>query len=205
MRRPCPGAPEAPGIRAALWLVRGRCGQLRWEGRRPGTWPACRSGSSCAGCGPASAVTADAQDSEPGEVGSGGEQGEVGGDLELPADPGAAPAVAAAHEVADFALDLGPGCPVISPPGRARLGLAGCGQPGLVRADSDRAACLGGGAPGGQRAGAAGCAELGLPGVAVTAACPDGHGDARRAGDGLAVKIDGEAVLGEVTFHPGRG
>src|SRR5260370_26419294 len=101
----------------------GRCAgvavQVSWEARAGLGWIAgCRSGSSCAGCCPASVVTAEAQDSEPGEVGSGGEQGEVGGDLELPADPGSAPAVAAAHQVADLALDLGPGRPVISPPAR---------------------------------------------------------------------------------------
>jgi hypothetical protein len=43
--------------------------------------------------------------------------------------------------------------------------------------------------------------NLASPGVAAAAAGPDGHGDARGAGDGLAIKIDGEAVLGEVIFH----
>ena len=33
------------------------------------------------------------------------------------------------------------------------------------------------------------------------AAGPDGRGDARGAGDGLVIKIDGQAVLGKVTFH----
>src|SRR5450755_1938564 len=33
---------------------------------------------------------------------------------------------------------------------------------------------------------------------------PDRHGDAGRAGDGLAVQVDGEAVLGEAAFHPRR-
>jgi len=42
--------------------------------------------------------------------------------------------VAAAHQVADLALDLGPGCPVASPPGRVSLCLPGGGQAGLVRA-----------------------------------------------------------------------
>ena len=109
--------------------------------------------------------------------------------------------MAAAHQVTDLAFHLGPGGLVISLPGGAGLCLAGGGQPGLVRADGDRAAAFGGGALGGQRAGAAGRAEPGLPGVAVTAAGPDGRGDARGAGDGLAIKIDGEPVLGKVTFH----
>jgi hypothetical protein len=33
---------------------------------------------------------------------------------------------------------------------------------------------------------------------------PDRHGDAGRAGDRLAVQVDGEAVLGEVIFDRGR-
>src|SRR5258708_35547975 len=97
------------------WVWSG--GGCRWPGR------------SCAGRCPASAVTGDAQDREPGEVGRGGEQGEVGGDLELPTDPGAAPAVAAAHEVADLALHLRAGCAVIAFPGPARLALAGRAPP----------------------------------------------------------------------------
>src|SRR5438552_2988898 len=77
-------------------------------------------------------------------------------------------------------------------------------SPGLVWADGDRAAFPGRSAPGGQRAGAAGRAELRFAGVAVAAAGPDGHGDPSRAGDGLAVQVDGEAVLGEAAFHRGR-
>src|ERR1700730_1380133 len=47
------------------------------------------------------------------------------GDLDLAADRGSPSAVPAAHQVADFALDLGPGRPVAGLP--ARAGLAGAG------------------------------------------------------------------------------
>ena len=111
--------------------------------------------------------------------------------------------MAAAHQVADLAFDLGPGCPVVSFPGRVGLGLPGGGQPGLVRADGDRAAFCGGGALGCQRAGPAGRGEPGGPGVPPGGG-PDGDSDPGRAGDGLAVEVDGEAVFGKVTFHRGR-
>src|SRR6202011_1170326 len=78
------------------------------------------------------------------------------------------------------------------------------GEAGLMGADGDGAAFPRGGALGCQRAGAAGRPEPGGPGVAFTAADADGHGNARRAGDGLAAEIDGEAVLREVAFHRGR-
>src|SRR5260370_42110410 len=92
----------------------GRCAgvavQVSWEARAGLGWIAgCRSGSSCAGCCPASVVTAEAQDSDPGVVGSGGEQGEVGGDPELPPVPGTAPAEAAVHPADELALVLEPG------------------------------------------------------------------------------------------------
>src|ERR1019366_1889218 len=140
---------------------------------------------------------------EAGQVDRGGEEGEVGGDLDQPTDAGAAAAVAAAHQVADLAFDLGPGGPVAGLPRRVLLAGAGGGEAGLVRADGDRAAFSGGGALGCQRAGPACCAEPGCPGVPPGSG-PDGHGDAGRAGDGLAVEVDGEAVLGEAAFHRGR-
>ena len=40
----------------------------------------------------------------------------------MTADPGPPPAVAAAHQMPEFALDLWPGGPVLGPPGRIRLG-----------------------------------------------------------------------------------
>src|ERR1700730_6023738 len=118
---------------------------------------------------------------EPGEVDCGGEEGEVGGDFELPADPGAAAAVAAAHQVADLPFHFGPGGLVVSLPGRVCLAVAGGRQAGLMGADGDGAAFPRGGALGCQRAGAAGRPEPGGPGVAFTAADADGHGNARRA------------------------
>jgi len=62
---------------------------------------------------------------EAGQVGCGGEQGEVGVDLWPPADAGAAAAVSAAHQVGDFALDLGTGGGVGGFP--VGVGLAGAG------------------------------------------------------------------------------
>lgn len=46
---------------------------------------------------------------QPREVDCGGQQPEVGVDASGPTDPGSSPAVSTAHEVAEFALDLGPG------------------------------------------------------------------------------------------------
>ena len=56
------------------------------------------------------------------------------------ADSGAAPAVAAAHQVTDLAFHLGPGGPVVGDPGGIGLGGAGTGQLSLVGADRDGAA-----------------------------------------------------------------
>lgn len=54
-----------------------------------------------------------------------------------------------------------------SMPGWAGPGLAGGGQPGLVRADGNGAAMPGGGAPVSQRARGADDPEPGFPGVTV--------------------------------------
>jgi hypothetical protein len=64
----------------------------------------------------------------------------------------------------------------------------------------DPAAVLGRGAVRGQWAGGAQTAEFSLPDVT---ACPgvDRHGVARRAGHGLGVEVDIEAVLGEMALH----
>lgn len=100
------------------------------------------------GHGPGPAVAGEAEYGEPGEVDRGGQEREVGGDLELAADPGAPAAVAAAHEVADLALDLRPGGLVVSPPGRVLLAEPGGGQAGLcaARARSTPRLAHGGGA-----------------------------------------------------------
>ena len=64
------------------------------------------------------------------EVDCGGEQGEVGVDVGGSPDSRAAPAVAAAHEVRDFALDLGSRGGIVGLP--VRVGLAGAGAGGLL-------------------------------------------------------------------------
>jgi len=73
----------------------------------------------------------DGEHAQAGEVDGGGEQGEVGGDLGAAADPGTATAVAAAHQVPDFAFHLGPGAPVVGNP--ARITLPGAGRGKLPR------------------------------------------------------------------------
>lgn len=86
----------------------------------------------------------EAEGGESGEVDGGGEEGEVGGDAVPAAYAGASAAVAAAHEVGDFAFDFGSGGPVVGLPGGILL--AGGGEVGFVVADGDAAAGLGVGA-----------------------------------------------------------
>ena len=82
-----------------------------------------------AGAGdPGSAVAGQPEHGEAGRVDRSGEQGEVGGDLDLAADPGRPPAVSAAHQVADLALDPRPRRPVAGLPAWAGLARAGPGQ-----------------------------------------------------------------------------
>src|SRR5215207_11570347 len=54
-----------------------------------------------------------AKDAQPGQVDRGGQQVEVGGDLGEAADPYPAAAVAAADQMGELALDLGPGGAVV--------------------------------------------------------------------------------------------
>ena len=54
---------------------------------------------------------------EAGQVDRGGQEREVGGDLGDAADAGAAPAVAAAHQVGDLAFHFRAGRPVVGDPG----------------------------------------------------------------------------------------
>jgi hypothetical protein len=128
----------------------GACGLAGWKALagpvRPGL--AGHSRLPAADC-PGAVAVGDSEHAEAGQVDRSGKQAEVSGDLDQSADAGAAAAVAAAHQVADLAFDLGPGGPVVRLPGRVSLGLPGGGQAGLVRADGDRAAVLGGGALGG--------------------------------------------------------
>jgi len=65
-----------------------------------------------------------AEHGESGEVDGGGEQVEVGADAVQAARAGAAAAVAAAHEVGDFAFDFGAGGAVVC--SSRRRGLARC-------------------------------------------------------------------------------
>jgi len=81
-----------------------------------------------------------AEPAQPGEVDRGGQEVEVGGDLGQAADPYAAAAVAAADQVGQLALHLGPGRAVVS--GASRVGLAGAGS-GRHPAISRRADLLG--------------------------------------------------------------
>src|SRR5574341_2498368 len=143
---------------------------------------------------------AQPEHAEPGKVDRGSQQAEVRGHLGPAPHPGAAAAVAAAHQMAEFAFDLGAGGRVVGAPGRIGLAGAGGGQQGLVRTDGDGPAALGAGAAGGQGAGGAGRAEGGLAGVALGAGGADRHGDATGAGDGASGQVDGEAVFAEAVF-----
>ena len=102
-----------------------------------------------------------AEHGQPGEVDRCGEQPKVGVDAGGAADSGAAPAVAAAHQVGELAFDLGAGGAVVAHPGRVGLAGAGVGQGLLVRANRYRAPTGGGGALRAQRASGAGRREMG--------------------------------------------
>ena len=65
----------------------------------------------------------------------GGEEVEVGVDFGLTADSGSSAAVTAEHEVTEFAFDLWADRPVVGPPVRVGLLLAGFGEGGFVTAD----------------------------------------------------------------------
>jgi hypothetical protein len=80
--------------------------------------------------------------------------------LGLAAHTRPAPAVLAEHEVAELALDLGPGSLVLLTPRRVQLGVAGFLETVLVSTDTDRAPVGGGGAAGPERAAGAGLAEV---------------------------------------------
>ena len=141
-----------------------------------------------------------AKDAQAGEVGRGGHEVEVGSDLGQAADPHAAAAVAAADQVGELALHLGPGRAVVG--GTVGVGVAGAGlgQLVLVGGDRDGAAGLRAGALAAKRAALAGRAEAGLAVVAVARVrvVDDRGGAPRRAGDRALVKVDVELVLGEV-------
>ena len=72
-------------------------------------------------CRPSGGRGVKAEHGEAGEVGGGGEEVEVGVDFGSAANPCSASAVAAAHEVAEFAFDLGSGGAVVGAPGGVGL------------------------------------------------------------------------------------
>ena len=72
-------------------------------------------GRSCGDC-PSGRGGAQSEDGEAGQVGGGGEEVEVGVDFGSAADTGSASAVAATHQVAELAFDLGSGGPVVGLP-----------------------------------------------------------------------------------------
>ena len=83
-----------------------------------------------------------AENGESGEVGGGCEEVEVGVDFGLASDAGAASAVSSAHEVPEFAFDLGSGGAVVVSPERVGLSCSGSGEHGLVHVDRDLSAGL---------------------------------------------------------------
>jgi hypothetical protein len=141
-----------------------------------------------------------AEHAQPSQVDRGGQQGEVGGDPGKAPDPHAAAAVAAADQMGQLALHLGPGRAVVG--GTIRVGLAGAssGQLVFVGGDRDGAARRRAGAPAAKRAARTGRAEAGLAVVAVAwvGVVDDRGGAPCRAGDRAPVKVDPELVLGEV-------
>jgi hypothetical protein len=74
-----------------------------------------------------------------GHVGGGGEEVEVGVDLGGASYSGSSTSVPSAHEVSEFAFDLGTGAPIVGEPVRIGLLLAGLGQGLFVGVDSDGA------------------------------------------------------------------
>jgi len=130
-----------------------------------------------------------------GEVGGGGEQAEVGVDFGPAADSCSAAAVAAAHEVAKFAFDLGPSDPVVGLPGWIGLALPGAGQDVFVGVDTDSAPVGGCGALSAQWASGA---RPGEGGDAAAVAVPaDRRGHLCWAGDGVGAEVDTEAAFAE--------
>ena len=154
----------------------------------------CCRGRSC-GDRPSGRGGAQAEHGEAGQVDGGGEEVEVGVDFGSAADTGSASAVAATHQVAELAFDLGSGGPVVGLPVGIALAGAGLGERSFVPIDADRAPSGGVGALGAQRTVRAVLGEVGD--AAAVGAAPDRHGDAVGAGDGVGVEINVEAVLGE--------
>lgn len=66
-----------------------------------------------------------------------GEEVEVGVDFGLAPHPGSAPAVAATHQMTDFAFDFGTGRPVVGSPVGIVLLLSGISETMLVASNTD--------------------------------------------------------------------
>ena len=84
--------------------------------------------------------------SETRQIVGGGEEVEVGVDFGLASYPGSPPAVAAAHQVADFAFDFGSGGPVVGFPAGILLLTPSSGETVFVTADTNAASVFGVGA-----------------------------------------------------------
>ena len=116
-------------------LLFGRCGVGRWGWVGSGGVE-----------GPAAGVVGQMEGGESGEVGGGGQEGEVCADAFAAVHAGAAAAVAAAHEVGEFAFDFGAGGPVVGLPDGVALADAGFGEVGFPAADGDLPSGFRGGA-----------------------------------------------------------
>src|SRR3990172_936710 len=149
VRASCSGGFPAPGGGGPWFLVvgvsRGVWDRSRWHrpsvSRRPG----------------------ESEPRQPCQVGGGGEEVEVGVDFGFASDPGPAPSVFAAHEVPEFAFDLGSGGPVVGDPFGVGLLVAGVGEALLVAADPNAPTAFGVGAFGSERAVVAVVGEVGGP------------------------------------------
>src|SRR5215211_7172334 len=132
-------------------------------GQVPGSWSPRSGGLDL----PAGAGGAQPEAGEPGQVDRSGQQPEVLSDTHQPPYAGAPATVAAAQQVGQLALDLGPGGPIVGLPHRVTLAGPGGGQLGLVGMDGQDPATDAAGAGLAQRADAARSAE---PGPSTAAA-----------------------------------
>ena len=124
---------------------------------------------------------------------SGGEQAEVGSDFVLSSHPCSSAAVAASHQVSEFAFDLGPGLSIVVTPFRVLGFGAGFCQEGFVAAHLDGPPLSCGGAVGPERAGRTGRFEAG---DAIARVVPsDRDFLAGGASDGVGVEIDVELLF----------
>jgi hypothetical protein len=142
---------------------------------------------------PAAGGPAQPEGGQAGQVGRGSQELPVLGHPHQPADPGAAAAMAAAQQVGELALHLGPGRPVVGPPCGIALAGTGRSQLGLARTDRDHSTPNAGGAGIAQRADTARGAEPGPPTTAT--GWDDRHLNPGRAGDRLGLEVDAELVL----------